>query len=335
MKTSRPIFALPATLGWLCLAVAFCPARSHAQGTQPPRNRPAARPTASPARAGARSAATPAPRPSPTPEIIPSAPADPEAAELTPPSDTADAAPIIQTEIDATDGATFASKERIAVFSGNVRVIDPRFQLACDKLTVFLNKSATPDSGTALPPQGPAAGSGTPAPLAPGNTPPPPDAKGKAVPGNAAPGAAPGGGGGIDHAKAEGHVIIIQKRAATKPGEEEKVSYGRGDIATFDNKTGDMVLYGMPSIEQNGNSHSATSPDTVMTIHKDSSLDTKGPNQTTLIQRKGGNTGIELPGVPSTPASGAGGKKKNKGNGATAPAAPTTGGTQGNGTPSR
>ena len=337
MKTFRPTFALPAILGWLCLLLSLYPAAAHAQDAPLARTRPAARPTASPAarsttHPGARPAASVAPKPSPTPPLIPVAPIDPEANEPSPPSDASDDAPVVQTEIDATDGATFASKERIAVFNGNVRVNDPRFQLACDKLTVFLNKSATPDSGAALPPQ-PGAASNTPAPLAPGNTPPPPDAKGKGAP---APGGAAtpanSGGGGIDHAMAEGHVIIIQKRAATKPGEEEKVSIGRGEKATFDNKTGDMVLYGMPEIEQNGNSHSATSPDTVMTIHKDSSLDTVGPNTTKLIQRKGGNTGIELPGVPSTSGGNTGGKKKNKNNGSPAPA---TGGTQGSGTSTR
>ena len=237
--------------------------------------------------------------------------------ELSPPSDAADDTPVNETEIDATDGATFASKDRIAVFTGNVRVTDPRFQLSCDKLTVFLNKSAaTPAPGTAPAAAGntppPTAGS-TPPPLAAGNTPPPPAA---------APAAenASGGGGGIDHCVAEGHVIILQKRAPTKPGEEEKISIGRGEKGTFDNKTGDMVLYGMPEIEQNGNSHSATSPDTVMTIHKDSSLDTKGPNKTILIQHKG-SSGIEMPGMPET-STGTKPKKNKPVNGASPQASP-------------
>ncbi len=309
MKTFRTIFALPATLGWVCLAVTLCPASGHAQQTSPAHSRPAAHPTASPAgRTSARPSPSPSPKPSPTPNILPPAPVDPELSEPSPPSDASDDAPTTETQIDATDGATFASKDRIAVFKGNVRVNDPRFQLACDKLTVFLAKSATPDANAPSPIPAPSV---TPPPLAAGNTPPAP---------SPAPKASPGGGGGIDHAVAEGHVIILQKRAPTKPGEEEKVSIGRGDKGTFDNKSGDMVLYGMPSIEQNGNSHSATSPDTVMTIHKDSSLDTVGPSTTKLIQRKGGNSGIELPGVPSAPANNnAGGKKKNKPNG-TSPA---------------
>ena len=314
MKISRTFFALPALLGWMCLSIALCPSRGYAQQTA--RSRPAAKPAASPA---GRPAASPSPtaKPTPTPPIIPPVLGmpPPEAAELSPPSDANDAAPVSETEIDATDGATFASKDRIAVFKGNVRVTDPRFQLACDTLTVFLNKTTAADA-----PAVPAAvgGGASPSPGA-GSTPPPlatPDSKAASNP-PTAPGAkpatSPGGGGGIDHAEALGHVIILQKRAPTKPGEEEKVSIGRGDKGTFDNKTGDMVLYGMPEIEQNGNSHSATSPDTVMTIHKDSSLDTVGPSRTILIQHKGGGAGLELPGVPATagPA-----KPKKNGNGA-------------------
>ena len=328
MKTSRPISTFPLVLAGLALALAFYPVRGHAQDTQPARSRPAARPTATPgtrpggtgARSGPHASPTPTPKPSPTPPIIPPSPMDPETNEPSPPSDANDESEV-QTEIDATDGATFASKDRIAVFKGNVRVNDPRFQLACDKLTVFLAKSAAPDANapSPIPPQSAVpAPSVTPAPLAAGNTPP-------------APGASPSpspGGGGIDHAVAEGHVIILQKRAPTKPGEEEKVSVGRGEKGTFDNKTGDMVLYGLPSIEQNGNSHSATSIDTVMTIHKDSSLDTVGPSVTKLIQHKGGGSSFELP-VPSAPSSG--GAKKNKPNAAASPAAPAPTGTRSSG----
>jgi lipopolysaccharide export system protein LptA len=158
------------------------------------------------------------------------------------------------TEILATDGATFASKDRIAVFNGNIRVKDPRFTLACVKLTVYLSKSS------AAPGAAP-----TPAPA--------PDAKSADV----------DRGGGIDHAIAEGSVIIIQKRASTKPGEEEKVSIAHSDVAEFDNKTGDMTLRGMPRVEQNGNLHEALSRSTWMVLHRDNSLETHGPCRTLIV----------------------------------------------------
>ncbi len=138
--------------------------------------------------------------------------------------------PTNDTEILASQGATFAAKTRIAVFSGDVRVKDPRFTIACATLTVYLAKGAVPGASS---------------------TPPPVETPTK--PGDARPGES-ARGNGIDRAVAEGHVIIIQKHAPAKPGEEEKVSIGRADIAEFDNKTGDTTLRGMPRVEQNGNS---------------------------------------------------------------------------------
>jgi lipopolysaccharide export system protein LptA len=218
-------------------------------------------------------AATPASTPA-----ITVAPRDDEENEPVPPRDAEPGTPeATETEILATEGATFASKDRIAVFTGNVRVTDPRFQLSCDKLTVFLNKTSNSDTpGAAATPK-------------PDNTPPP---RVKGSP--AAPAPTPGNSGGIDHAIAEGHVIIVQERAATQGGEAKR-SVGRSDWAYFDNKTGDMVLKGSPRVEQNENTHTAMSPDTVMTLRKDNSLTTIGPSRTIIIQRKGS----ELPG--STP----------------------------------
>ena len=191
-------------------------------------------------------------------------------------------APTTETEILATGGATFTSKDRIAIFTLDVRVHDPKFQLACDKLTVFLNKPADKTASAAATP------AATPASLS-GSKPPGPVDKGS--------------GGGIDHAIAEGHVIIIQERTATAEGGETKRSVGRADTATFDNKTGDMVLRGMPSVEQNGNTHVATSRETVMTLRRDNSLLTVGPSRTLITQRKGSEVpGLNPGGQPSSPA---------------------------------
>ncbi len=178
------------------------------------------------------------------------------------------------TEILASQGASFAAKDRIAVFSGDVRVHDPRFTLACDKLTVYLNKGAAVG---AVP---------TPTPIA---TPTPADAEANR-------------GGGIDHAVAEGHVIIIQKRAPTKAGEEEKTSVGRCDRAEYDSKTGDMTLRGMPKVEQNGDSHEALSNATYMVLHRDNSLETHGPNRTYILQRGKDTVPGAKPGGSPAPA---------------------------------
>ncbi len=182
--------------------------------------------------------------------------------------------PANDTEILASQGATFAAKDRIAVFIGDVRVRDPRFTLACDKLTVYLAKTAAPGASPS-----------------PGNTPPPIDPAAKPDADKAS---------GIDHAVAEGHVIIIKKNAPTKPGEEEKISIGRCDIGEFDNKTGDMTLRGMPKVEQNGDSHEALSRSTYMILHKDNSLETHGPSRTIIRPR--GKDGLPGSSPGSKPA---------------------------------
>lgn len=219
----------------------------------------------SPARKKNRPAAAAAPTPAP-------AAAD---RELSPPMDKGTAtlaadATTSETEILAMQGAQFSAKERVATFTGDVRVTDPRFQLACDELTVYLKKTSGPKPTSTPAPDGAA-------------TPPP-----VAAP---SPAADAGGddqsamGGGIDRAIAKGHVIIVQERPATDGGDPKR-SVGRGERADFDNNTGDMVLHGLPSVEQNGNTHVATSENTVMTLRRDNSLVTKGPSRTLITQRK-------------------------------------------------
>lgn len=233
------------------------------------RNRPAA-------------AATPIPTPTPAPALAS------QDQELSPPMDKGTAilgpdAPTSETEILAMQGAQFSAKERVAIFTGDVRVTDPRFQLACDEFTVYLKKTSAAKPGSAPAPDGTA----TPPPVA-AATPAPEssDDNQSAM------------GGGIDHAIAKGHVIIVQERPATDGGDPKR-SVGRGERADFDNNTGDMVLHGLPSVEQNSNTHVATSENTVMTLRRDNSLVTKGPSRTLIIQRKTDTP----PGAPgATPA---------------------------------
>ena len=298
MNTFRPFRFTLIPAGCLLLAMTAMPQNSKAQR---------------PAKRAAKTAASTA-HPSPSPSVIPvptevasSTPApDAESEELSPPTDDPEVSDTSETDIDATQSASFSSKDRIAVFNGNVKVTDPRFQLVCDKLTVFLNKPAVAGQNAAS----------TPPPLA---TPAP--VTGKNGDGDSA---TPSGGSGIDHARAEGHVVILQKKAPTKPGEEEKISIGRGEVGTFDNKTGDMVLLGWPSLEQNGSSLIASAESTVMTIHRDSSLNTEGPCKTRLIQHgKGGASAFDLPGSPTAPTS-----NVRKPNGGAPPAAANAPGTR-------
>jgi lipopolysaccharide export system protein LptA len=274
--------AVPALL--LCLSVLTPPsAVGQAASSRPRRARPT--PAAAPAVESPSPAAV-------TPELPATTPEDPL---VLPPVDKGTNPPVAgagggETEILALQGATFSSKERVATFAGDVRVTNPGFRIACDKLTVYLRKAApdkskTPDADAAATPTAmPSPGSG------------------KASGGQDATGT-----GGIDHAVAEGHVIIIQERASTD-GTPPKVSVGRADRADFNNNTGDMVLRGMPTVEQNENTHEATSRETIMTLRKDNSMTTQGPSRTVIKQRKGND-------VPNssnpTAGQGAGGQPRN------------------------
>lgn len=234
---------------------------------------------------------------------------DADTDEKSPPVDEAAPNKDTVTVIDSANGMTF--KDNVVVFDRDVKVVDPRFQLVCDRLTVFLNKRTPAGQNAAGAPT--PASSATPAPLPSGKK-----NKGGGVADPNVPGG--GNGSGIDHAVAEGHVVILQKKAPTKEGEEEKISIGRGEVGTFDNKSGDMTLKGWPSLEQNGSSLIATSHDTVMIIHHDSSLDTRGPSQTKLVQHnKGGANNGSVFDIPSAPSNSGGGNRR--GNNPPAPTA--------------
>ena len=159
-----------------------------------------------------------------------------------------------ETEITARDGADFDAKGRAATFNGTVHVSDPRFELWCDRLTVFLNRETEKDPDAA-------------------NDRPPPTNN------------APASGGGIDRALAEGHVVIKQTRPATDGG-EAKTSIGRSERAEFTNRTGEVVLSGgRPTIEQGMNILEATSSQTRIILTRENTLRTEGPSRTVIRQR--------------------------------------------------
>ena len=286
MNSNRFSLSLGAGLATFCLVFASVSTTTTYAQQPTPHRRLAARPKTSASKSAATPVAAPAATPAQTPPPLAAPVEQGEPGDTTPPTDDAEKGPETETDIDASQSASFNSKDRIAIFTANVRVKDPRFELACDELTVYLNKGAAA-SGAATPDA-----AGTPPPLKPA-TPPVPGAEPTPAP----------PGGGIDHAVAKGHVIIIQRKAATKPGEEDKISIGRGGLGTFDNKTGDMVLKDWPNLEQNGSSLIATAQGTVMTIHRDSSMNTVGPSKTVLIQHGKGGT-LDIPMAPSAPSTG-------------------------------
>jgi lipopolysaccharide export system protein LptA len=161
-----------------------------------------------------------------------------------------------QTEITAKQ-ATFDQKTREAVFIADVEVKDPEFNVKCDRLIAFMKKEKNgSDKPAANPP--PAAE--------------PPDKKDA------------GGGGGLDHAIAEanpGKVVTITQDKLESDGSITR-NVGNGRKATYDATTGDVVLTGMPSVQQGINLCVALEESTVMTLNRDGHMRVEGAHKTTI-----------------------------------------------------
>jgi len=152
-----------------------------------------------------------------------------------------------ETEITAQGGSRFDNNAREAVFIEDVIVVDPEFTLYCDRLTAYLKK-VTAESG-----EGQA-----------GNV---HDAT-----------------GGLDHAIAESkpgkQVVIVQDKAEASGAVTRSVA--RGNRATYDANTGDLVLYGNPSVQRGINLTYAIDPSTVITLNRDGEMIIKGPTRTLI-----------------------------------------------------
>lgn len=161
-----------------------------------------------------------------------------------------------QTEI--TSGhATFDSKTRQAVFIKNVIVKDPEFNVKCDRLIADMKK---PPNGGDKPPADP-----------------PPAAD----PANQGPG---GTGGGLEKAVAEanpGGVVVITQEKIGADG-SVSLNIGKARKATYDAVTGNVVLTGMPTVQQGINVCSAIDEKTVMTLNRDGNMVVEGEARTTI-----------------------------------------------------
>jgi lipopolysaccharide export system protein LptA len=167
-----------------------------------------------------------------------------------------------QTEITANE-ASFDQKNHQGVFLSNVVVINPDFQLRCDKLTVFMKHDA------------PLAGQ--PAPAA---TPTPAGKAGATKTGRKA---APGTGkssGGLERAIAEGNVVITQDKVDADGKNTHSVGHGRR--AEYEAATGDITLTGKPDVAQGINTLEATDESTVIILNREGKMRANGPHKSTI-----------------------------------------------------
>jgi lipopolysaccharide export system protein LptA len=163
-----------------------------------------------------------------------------------------------QTEITALE-ATFDQKTREAVFIQDVVVKDPEFTVNCDRLTAYLKKVKT---GSERPPANP-----PPANPSPAAAPPVEDSK-----------------GGLERAVAEanpGSVVLIRQDKIETDGSISQ-NIGKGRKATYDATTGNIVLTGMPSVQQGVNLCIATDESTIMTLNRNGRMKVTGPFRTVI-----------------------------------------------------
>jgi lipopolysaccharide export system protein LptA len=157
------------------------------------------------------------------------------------------------TTITAQKRLLLDSQGREATFWGDVKVVDSRFSLACEKLTVFFRDNS--------------------APLKAGE-----EKEGRGA-----------GVGGLEKAVAEGDVIIFQEKVNER-GEVER-SVGRSQKAVYDTKTGNIALSGWPQVEQKQNTIVAMEEGTVILLNQKGTLEVLGHSKSVLRSTTGSENG--------------------------------------------
>jgi lipopolysaccharide export system protein LptA len=163
------------------------------------------------------------------------------------------------TEITASD-LDLNNKERTGVFTGDVQVLHPEFNLSCDKLTVFLPKAPAKQ-----------------APAAQGSKQAEDGTQGSSRKGEKK-------GGGLEKAVAEatGENWVIISQDKTESDGSVSRNTGRGKKAVYDSRTGDITLTGMPSVQQKLNTIEATKESTVMILNREGRMRAIGPTRSVL-----------------------------------------------------
>ena len=166
-----------------------------------------------------------------------------------------------QTEITA-DGAEFSNKTHIAIFTGQVIVKNPDFNVICDKLTAYLKhdekaavaaneKKPVADAATAKPP--------------------------------AADPAAPKSKGGLEKAIAEmqdGKVVITQDKKEADGSITHSI--GKGERAVYTAINGEVRLTGWPEITQGINRVVPAEDGVTLILYRDGRYRAIGRTKTVL-----------------------------------------------------
>lgn len=165
------------------------------------------------------------------------------------------------TTITAQKRLLLDSQGKEATFWGDVKVVDPRFSLACEKLTIFFRDA----KGVATALEGKDAKEGR-------NTQEPRESSAD---------------GALEKAVAEGDVVIFQEKANGN-GDMER-SVGRAQKAVFDANTGNITLSGWPQVEQKQNTIVALDEATVILLNRKGTLEVLGHSKSVLRNSKSDN----------------------------------------------
>ena len=167
-----------------------------------------------------------------------------------------------QTEITA-DGAEFSNKTHIAIFSGQVIVKNPDFNVICDKLTAYLKHDEKPVvAANDKKPVADAATAKSPAPDA----------------------AAPKSKGGLEKAIAEmqdgGKVVITQDKKEADGSTTHSI--GKAERAVYTAINGEVTLTGWPEITQGINRVVPAEDGVTLILYRDGRYRAVGRTKTLL-----------------------------------------------------
>lgn len=167
------------------------------------------------------------------------------------------------TEITSREQAQFDSRGRVAVFLGDVKVVDPQFTMTSDKLTAYLNKE---EEGGGLK-QADGEGNVTIVHL---NQPKP----------AASPGGAP-----ASEATATATATPTPAAGAPPTAQQPVKSTAKAERAVYVTKDGTITLTGWPQVTQGVNTHISTESGVKMIIYNDGRLQTYGSTRTVIQDR--------------------------------------------------
>jgi lipopolysaccharide export system protein LptA len=186
------------------------------------------------------------------------------------------------TEITAKDEVQFDGSNRMAIFAGNVKVIDPQFTMTTDKLTVYMNKQedgggireAQADGNVIIVHANPQKNNGRADGAASSQTTPVANTRLTGLTPQASPSASPG---------ASPQVVL---------------DTGRAQKAIYNAKEDAVTLIGWPQVTQGINTHISTEEGTRMILYRDGRLQTFGPSRTVIQDKSSMNQPSPSPGEP-------------------------------------